>query len=121
MRGLWTAMLLLAVVTAQIFHGQGPAAAAEAIARSLALNGTTAYAEAPNIAELDIQGDWTVELWFKDGDPNGFDHDYRYLLNKGDGLAFDSPYYVLVGNGSLLAGVRSDGVNHPLTYNLHSA
>ena len=34
------------------------------------------------IAEL--SGDWTAELWFKDEHPNGFNHDYLTLLNKGD-------------------------------------
>ena len=43
-------------------------------ARSLALDGTGA-AE----ADLNLTADWTVELWLKDADPNGFAPDYRYL------------------------------------------
>lgn len=63
--------------------------------------------------------DWSVELWFKDQDPNGFDHTYRYLINKGDGLGPESPVYLLIGNGNLLAGLRTGGINHPLTFNLN--
>jgi hypothetical protein len=87
---------------------------------SLLLNGATASAESAAAPDLNLVGDWTVELWLKDADVNGFDHTYRYLLNKGDGVAAESAFYLLLGNGSLLAGLRSGGVNHPLTYNLHS-
>jgi len=34
--------------------------------KSLSLNGTTAYAEAPNATELNVTSDVTVETWFKD-------------------------------------------------------
>jgi hypothetical protein len=88
---------------------------------SLQLNGTSAYGEVPTSPELSPAEDWTIEFWFKDDDPNGFDHEFRYLLNKGDGVGPEAPYYVLVGNGALLAGVRTAGANHPLTYNLHPA
>jgi hypothetical protein len=90
--------------------------------RSLAFDGHTAFGEAADPdGALDRTGDWTVEVWFRDDDPAGFDHPYAYLLNKGDGSAPESPFYVLLGQGSLLAGVRSAGGNHPLTYNLHFA
>src|SRR5262249_52970079 len=49
---------------------------------SLALTGS-GYAEAPHAPDVNLTGDWTLELWFKDEDPNGFDHDYVTLLNKG--------------------------------------
>src|SRR5439155_7357048 len=58
---------------------------------------------------------------FRDDDPSGFDHPFRYILNKGDGLAAESPYYILLGNGSLLVGLRTNGINNPLTYKLHAA
>src|SRR5438105_14959082 len=32
---------------------------------SLELNGTTAYAEVPNAADLNPASDWTVEVWFR--------------------------------------------------------
>jgi hypothetical protein len=87
---------------------------------SLAFDGATAFAEAADAtATLNPTRDWTVELWFRDDDPAGFDHPFRYLVDKGDGIAAESPYYLLLGNGSLLAGVRTAGINHPLTYNLH--
>jgi hypothetical protein len=85
----------------------------------LTVDGAT-VAEAAPAADLNLTGDWTVELWFRDEDPNGFDHPFAYLLDKGDGVAAEAPYYVLLGNGSLLVGLRSAGVNHPLTYNLHA-
>src|SRR5262249_16280487 len=96
-------------------------AAAAGAPGSLVLNGTTAYAEVAPNAVLNRTGDWTVELWLKDEDANGFEHEDRYVLKKGDGVASESPYYVLLGNGSLLVGVRTAGVNHPLTYNLRIA
>jgi len=88
---------------------------------SLALDGRSGAAEAPASAAINLTADWTLELWFRDDDPNGFDHDYRYLVNKGDGLAPEAPFYLLLGKGNLLAGARSGGVNQPLTYNLHMA
>ena len=88
---------------------------------SLLLSGTDAAAEVVSTPELNIGSDWTIETWIRDDDPAGFDHPFRYVLDKGDGVAAESPYYVLVGNGSLLVGLRTAGVNHPLTYNLHFA
>jgi hypothetical protein len=92
--------------------------------RSLLLNGTTAFAETtanpPTSDSLNPSGSWSFELWIKDDDANGFDHPYRYILNKGDGIAAEAPYYLLLGNGDLLAGTRAAGVNHPLTYSLRT-
>jgi PKD repeat protein len=45
------------------------------------------YAEVAPAPDLNLTRDWTVEFWFRDTDPNGFDHAYRYLINKGDGAA----------------------------------
>jgi Concanavalin A-like lectin/glucanases superfamily len=86
---------------------------------SLALNGS-GYAEAPHTTDLNLTGDWTVEMWFRDEDAKGFDHANRALINKGDGVAAESPYFVLIGNGSIVVGLRSYGVNYALTYDLHS-
>jgi hypothetical protein len=103
----------------------GPIASAATLAApassSLALNGTAAYAEASG-AKLNLTGDWTVEAWFKDEDPNGFDHEFRQLLNKGDRNSDpESPYFVLIGHNHLLAGVRSGWVDYPIDFNLASA
>jgi hypothetical protein len=87
---------------------------------SLVLDGSGA-AEVPASADLNLTAGWTVELWLKDEDPAGFDHAFRYLINKGDGVAAEAPYYVLLGNGSILVGQRTNGANVPLTYNLHPA
>jgi hypothetical protein len=39
-----------------------------------------ANAESPHAGQLvagtKFVSDWTVEAWFKDEDPNGFNHDY---------------------------------------------
>ena len=123
MRGLSTLFLITAQVLSPAVVG-GPASAQAqtpppTTPHSLLLNGTTAAAETPDSADLDLVGDWTIELWLKDADPNGFDHTYRYIINKGDGVAGESPFYMLLGNGNLLAGLRTGSVNHPLTYNLH--
>jgi hypothetical protein len=89
---------------------------------SVAFDGRTAYGEAPDPSgALNPLTDWTLELWFRDDDPAGFDHDYRYLIDKGDGATPESPFYALLGNGSVLVGMRTAGANHPLTYNLHAA
>src|SRR5207248_8774223 len=50
---------------------------------SLALNGTTTYAEAPHAAELSGVGDWTIEAWFKDENPT-YNHPRARILTKGD-------------------------------------
>jgi Concanavalin A-like lectin/glucanases superfamily len=93
------------------------------VPRSLALNGSNGFAEvaaatAPGGPGV---GDWTVELWVKDDDSGGFDHDYRYLIDKGDGVGAESPFYMLLGNGEVLAGLRDGGTNYPLRYSLTNA
>ena len=50
---------------------------------SLALNGVRGFAEAPGTPDLNMTGDWTVEVWFKDEDPNGFKHRDREIVSKG--------------------------------------
>jgi hypothetical protein len=109
-----------ATVTATATATPHATATPSATLHSLAFDAATAFAEAADpSAALNPTSDLTLELWFRDDDPAGFDHPFRYLVNKGDGVAAESPYYLLLGNGSLLAGVRTAGINHPLTYNLH--
>jgi hypothetical protein len=87
--------------------------------KALQLNGTTAYAEVAAASDLNLTRDWTVEASFKDTDPNGFNHDYRQILMKGDKNAnAEAPYYLLIGNNSLLAGSRTRGQDYPVTVNL---
>jgi len=82
-------------------------------------NGTTSYAEVQSAPDLNITSDWTVEAWFKDEDPNGFNHDYRQILMKGDRAASaEVPYYVLVGENHLIAGVRTGGQDYPISWDL---
>src|SRR5437868_15122997 len=54
--------------------------------RSLALNGTAAYAEVAQTPELNLTGDWTIESWFKDEATAGYNHPPRVLFTKGDPL-----------------------------------
>jgi hypothetical protein len=89
--------------------------------RSLAINGA-GFAEAPHSADLNLTGDWTVELWFKDENPNGFNHDYVTLINKGDRATNgESPYIISLGFKQLLVGQRTGFVDYTLNYDLFSA
>jgi hypothetical protein len=93
--------------------------ASQAGSGSLALNGSTAFADVAAAPELNLTGSWTVEGWFKDQDPGGFNHDYRQILNKGDrNASSESPYYVTLGYNSILAGVRTAGTDYPITFDL---
>jgi hypothetical protein len=86
---------------------------------SLQLDGTTGYAEAPPAPKLNLTGDWTVEAWFKDEDPAGFNHDFREILSKGDSTTCaEVPYFVLIGRNQIIAGVRTGGVDYPLNWDL---
>jgi hypothetical protein len=89
---------------------------------SLLVNGTTGYAEVPNAPALNPPGDWTLELWFKDDSPKGFEHDYVNLLNKGDRQTnAEAPYSVALGYGQLLVGTRHDWADEALNYDLRLA
>ncbi|HYK97829.1 MAG TPA: N,N-dimethylformamidase beta subunit family domain-containing protein [Candidatus Acidoferrales bacterium] len=85
---------------------------AVAPATSLALNGSTAYAEAANAAKLNIGGDWTIETWFKDETPGGYNHDTKYILIKGDtNVSGDAAYVLGISYNQLFAGQRSGWSN----------
>jgi len=89
---------------------------------SLLLNGTTAYADAPHAPDLNLSGDWTVETWFKDESPLGFNHDYVQLLNKGDRDSNpESPYYITLGYKRIVAGLRSGWADYSVGYDLRAA
>src|SRR5438105_4415462 len=75
---------------------------------SLELNGTTAYAEVPNAADLNPAFDWTVEVWFRDASPTGFNHPPALFVIKGDtGHNLEAPYFLGVRSGQLFAGTRT--------------
>jgi hypothetical protein len=85
------------------------------------LDGNTASAEAAAQPELNLTRSWTIETWFTDQDPNGYRHDYRMLLAKGEEAASEVPYYAMVGNGTLVAGLRTRGTNYFVSANLTGA
>ncbi|MGH2490321.1 MAG: LamG-like jellyroll fold domain-containing protein [Candidatus Limnocylindria bacterium] len=90
-----------------------------ASANSLALNGTSAYAEAPNASELNNTGDWTLEAWFKDETPAGYNHPTAYIVMKGDTNSnSEAPYFLGVQWNGLFAGGRTAWANHSVTYSL---
>ncbi|MBA2451079.1 MAG: PQQ-dependent sugar dehydrogenase [Chloroflexi bacterium] len=93
--------------------------AAAAIARSLSLDGSAAYADAPHHPDLNVTGDWTIELWFKDETPGGFNHPIRHLLTKGrSGDTVDVPYFISLGTNQLRAGERTGSTNYAIRYDL---
>ena len=88
---------------------------------SLQLNGTSGVAEVLPTAALDLPDDWTIEPWFKDESPLGFNHDYVSLLNKGDREANPaSPYVVNIGYKALQVGYRTNWVDSTLRYDLRA-
>src|SRR5206468_4057022 len=62
--------------------GSSPTTGPAPSGNSLALNGTSAYAEAPNAVELNVS-DWTFELWFRD-ENSGYNHARTRILTKGE-------------------------------------
>jgi hypothetical protein len=88
---------------------------------SLAFDGKTAFAETPASANLNLTGDWTVEAWFKDEDPNGFNHPNRTILSKGDpGSTSDVPFMLQVGHSNIIGGLRAGGQNYLVTWDLNA-
>jgi hypothetical protein len=80
---------------------------------SLDLTGAAGFASAAHSPQLNPQGDWTVELWFKDDSVLGFNHDYTVLLNKGDRTSSpDAPYFVSVGFKRIVVGKRAAWTDH---------
>jgi hypothetical protein len=125
-RAAWTALLVLAMVVAAEIPQSGAAwtqlqtaAAAETGPHSLALNGTSAYAEVTHAPELNLVADWTIELWFKDESAQGYFHLPRVLLTKGDPLIDRQvPYGLAIAFGVLAVGERSGDGGRLLAYNL---
>src|SRR6185369_17656247 len=71
--------------------------------------------------DLNLTGDWTIETWFKDESPLGFNHDYVNLLNKGDREASgEAPFFLSLGYKTLIAGVRSGWTDVSVRYDLRA-
>lgn len=85
---------------------------------SLKLAGT-AFAETPSTADLNLTRDWTVEMWFKDESPQGFNHDYLTLLNKGDRqVSGEAPFTVSLGFKAIQVATRSKFADSAVRYDL---
>jgi Concanavalin A-like lectin/glucanases superfamily len=86
---------------------------------SLGLNGTGAYAEAPHAAELASTGDWTIESWFKDETPGGYNHGRTRILAKGDtNVNPDVPFFIDVQSNRLWAGRRVGNISQVVSTDL---
>ncbi len=85
---------------------------------SVSLSGA-GYAEAPLAPKLNLTGDWTVETWFKDEDASGYNHDFSYLLLKGNtDVDSESPYVIGIQYGNLFAGSRTAWTNQVINFSL---
>jgi concanavalin A-like lectin/glucanase superfamily protein len=86
---------------------------------ALSLNGSSAYAEVAAAAELNVTGNWTVETWFRDDKPGGYNHPVAYLVAKGDPASdAEVPYFVSIDSGKLVAGERASRKTRFLRYDL---
>jgi hypothetical protein len=63
---------------------------------------STAYAQAPHAAELNVVGDFTVEAWFKDEELGGYSHYPTSIVVKGDVASDrDIPFGIGIASNSL--------------------
>ena len=86
---------------------------------SLGLNGETSQARVDHHPELNVTGDWTVEAWFKDEYPGGYNHDNGYILIKGDtGVNPEIPFQLSISYRSVFAGERVGWNHHLIQYDL---
>jgi len=58
----------------------------------------------PNAPELEILGDWTIEMWFKDDE--AWCHTWRFLVRKGD--EFNDPYFIATEDCGVRLGQKSN-------------
>ncbi len=88
---------------------------------SLRLNGSNGFADAAHAPDLNLTADWTIETWFKDESPQGFNHGYVQLLNKGDRNSQpESPYFITLGFKRLLVGLRTGSADYAVAYDLRA-
>jgi hypothetical protein len=93
-------------------------------ARSIDLNGSSGYAEAPNDATLNVTGDWTVEAWIKD-EHASYNHSRAVIVTKGEVPSFfggdsEVPFFVWIEDNELRAGERTAGITRTVDFNLAS-
>lgn len=82
-------------------------------------DGSTGFVSAPHAPELNTTGDWTVEAWFRDETPGGYNHPRTRILTKGDTTANpEVPYFISLDSNGLFAGVRTGGVSRILRFDL---
>lgn len=87
---------------------------------SVSLNGTTAFLQAPHASELNVTGDWTAELWFKD-ENTSYNHATTYLMIKGDtNFDAEAPFVIGIEWNGLFAGERTAWSNRTVRYALNS-
>jgi len=84
---------------------------------SLRLDGI-AWANAPDEAEINSVGDWTLEVWFKDENPDGYAHDRARIITKGDTAGAEVPLFIDVWMGQLWAGRRVGGATQVISFDL---
>jgi len=86
-----------------------PGVQAQSSNRSVHFGGG-AYADTPNAGELDPTGSWTVEVWFRDQDPQGYGHSRARLITKGDPyVEANVPYALSIGGTALEIVMRANG------------
>src|SRR5207247_1341827 len=90
------------------------------VPESLRLNGGTSYAEVLDKPWLNVTADWTVEAWFKDENPNGYNHPRQRILTKGDTAGPEVPYFLGVESGGLFAGIRAKSAAQVVRYDLQA-
>lgn len=90
-------------------------------ARAVTLDGMTGYVTAASANDLNLTHDWTLETWFKDENPLGFNHAYVNLLNKGDREGHpEAPYFLSLGYKRLVAGLRTGWTDYAISYDLRT-
>lgn len=96
-----------------------PTAPPGANLHSLALNGSTGAAAVPASADLNLTGDWTIEAWFREESPTGFNHEFVGLIYKGDrDLDAEAPYFLEVGYKRLQAGLRTGWTDYAVQFDI---
>ncbi len=89
--------------------------------RSVSLTGG-AWVDTLVQGPLNVVGDWTLEAWFKDENPNGYNHDFAYIAMKGDSnQSGEAPFLMGIGWRNLFAGERTGFQTSMVSYDLMSA
>lgn len=79
----------------------------------------TGFARVSHASYYNVPKGWTIETWFKDESPEGYNHETRYILTKGDTTTTANiPYIMGIEYDNLFIGTRNYGENKVMTYNL---